>query len=90
MSLCDYCGATEPERHEDYCNEAKAVCQRDMAIRMLAEWCVDIVDVGSGWDDWGENYNDAMYRPGPLRLLLDQAIKEVRRDRKVRGNCDVG
>ena len=56
--------------------------QRDMAIYMLAQWCVDIDINGTGWDDWDENYKDAMYRPGPLRELLDKAIEEIRKQRE--------
>ena len=48
--------------------------QRDMAISMLAQWCVAIEWNGTGWDDWDEYYKDARYNPGPLRELLDDAI----------------
>ena len=51
----------------------------DIALDMLAQWCVAVDDNGTGWDDWDEHYKDAMYRPGPLRELLDKAISEVRK-----------
>lgn len=52
----------------------------DIALAMLAEWCVAVDTNGTGWDDWDEHYKDAMYRPGPLRELLDEAIAEVRKN----------
>ncbi len=48
--------------------------ERDIAIGMLAEWCVAVHTNGPGWDDWDEYYKNAMYRPNPLRELLDAAI----------------
>lgn len=51
--------------------------QRDIAIDMLAEWCVAVDKNGTGWDDWDEHYKDAKYRPTPIRELLDQRIREV-------------
>jgi hypothetical protein len=45
-----------------------------VAIQLLADWCVSVDMNGSGWDDWDEHYKDAAYRPGPLRVLLDEAI----------------
>lgn len=42
---------------------------------LLAEWCVAICDDGADWDEY---YKYAMYREGPLRLLLDEAIANVR------------
>ena len=50
----------------------------DIAITMLAEWCVAIENNGTQWDDWDEHYKDAAYRPGPLRELLDAEIKAVK------------
>ena len=47
---------------------------RDIAVDMLAEWCVAIDQNGAGWDYWDEYYKDAMYRPNPIRSLLDTAI----------------
>lgn len=55
--------------------------ERDAAIWLLAEWCVDVDHNGTGWDDWDENFKEAMYRPGILREALDQAISEVRKQR---------
>lgn len=55
--------------------------QRDTALRMLASWCVDVDTNGASWDDWDENYKAAMYRPGPLRELLDEAIAAEREGR---------
>ena len=49
------------------------------AVRLLARWCVQVEDVGTGWDDWDECYKDANYRPGPLRELIDKAKEEERR-----------
>ena len=50
--------------------------ERDAAIKLLADWCVDIDCNGTGWDDWDENYKTARYRPGILREALDKAIQE--------------
>jgi hypothetical protein len=49
------------------------------AITMLAEWCVRVDVVGSGWDDWDESYKDAMYRPCGIRELLDTEIARMRK-----------
>ncbi len=54
----------------------------DIALAMLAEWCVAVDENGAGWDDWDEYYKDAMYRPGPLRAELDAAIAEARTQRR--------
>lgn len=59
----------------------KVTEERDVAIRLLAAWCVAIDQNGTGWDDWDEHYKDAMYRPGPLRALLDAAIEAERGER---------
>jgi hypothetical protein len=55
---------------------AKTIVERDIAISMLAAWCVAIKHNGAGWDDWDEHYKDALYRENPIRELLDTAIKE--------------
>lgn len=60
----------------------KLKAERDAAIWMLAEWCVDVDLNGTGWDDWDENYKNAMYRPGILRETLDKAIADVRKQRE--------
>lgn len=57
---------------------AELVKERDIAIAMLAAWCVAVEENGTGWDDWDEHYKDAAYRPGPLRELLDAAIAAER------------
>ena len=57
------------------------VKERDIAIAMLAAWCVAVDENGTGWDDWDEHYKDAAYRPGPLRKLLDAAIAAERAQR---------
>ncbi len=54
----------------------KLTLERDLAIQMLAGWCVAVSENGTGWDDWDEYYKDAMYRPTPLRELLDAAIQQ--------------
>jgi hypothetical protein len=59
------------------CYNERLAQERDIAIAMLAEWCVAVDVNGTGWDDWDEHYKDAMYRPGPLRELLDKAIAEA-------------
>jgi len=61
--------------------------ERDIAITYLAEWCVAVDENGTGWDDWDEYYKDAMYRPTPIRTLLDAEIAEVRKMYK-RGSGD--
>lgn len=52
--------------------------ERDVAIGMLAYWCVAVDQNGTGWDDWDEHYKDAMYRPCPIRELLDKEIDAAR------------
>ena len=52
--------------------------ERDVAIGMLAYWCVAVDQNGTGWDDWDEHYKDAMYRPCPIRELLDKEINAAR------------
>lgn len=59
--------------------------ERDVAIGMLAYWCVAVDQNGTGWDDWDEHYKDAMYRPCPIRELLDKEINAVRAAREWRG-----
>ena len=59
----------------------KVTLERDMAVNLLAAWCVAVDQNGTGWDDWDEHYKDAMYRPGPLRALLDAAIQAEREER---------
>jgi len=54
----------------------------DIALTMLAEWCVAVTVKGGEWDCWDEHYKDAMYRPGPLREQLDAAIAKAREIRK--------
>jgi len=64
-----------PEAQADTLAECKRLRkERDTAIEMLAEWCVAVDQNGSAWDDWDEHYKNAMYRPNPLRALLDAAI----------------
>lgn len=55
-------------------NQVTVRAERDAAVGLLAEWCVSVYTNGTGWDDWDEHYKDAMYRPGPLREVLDKAI----------------
>jgi len=55
------------------CREC-AIKQRDIAISMLAEWCVAIVDTGSNWDDWDYHYKKALWGDCPLRKRLDKEI----------------
>jgi hypothetical protein len=59
--------------------------ERDVAIGMLAYWCVAVDQNGTGWDDWDEHYKDAMYRPCPIRELLDKEINAVRAAQGWRG-----
>ena len=54
-----------------------AIAARDMAIRMLAEWCAAIDRNGAYWDSWNEYYRNAAFRHGALRRRLDKAIAEV-------------
>lgn len=61
----------------------KLKAERDAAIWLLAEWCVDVSHNGTGWDDWDENFKDAMYRPGLLRDALDKAIADVQEQRGI-------
>lgn len=49
----------------------------EAAVWMLAEWCYRVDKGGASWDEWDESYKDAAYRPGPLRELIDAAMKEV-------------
>jgi len=51
--------------------------QRDIAINMLAKWCVAVKTKGSGWDAWDAHYKNVLFGPGPLRELLDEAIGKL-------------
>lgn len=51
----------------------------EVALQMLAEWCVAIELNGTSWDDWDEYYKNAAFREGPLRKELDEAIYEARK-----------
>src|SRR5512135_2194051 len=44
------------------------------ALGMLAGWCVAI----DRNEDWADHYDDAMFRDGPLRAMLDVAIDKAR------------
>lgn len=68
--------ALRAERDELRTRLEAAERDRDIALGMLAAWCVAVDVNGTGWDDWDEYYKDAAYRPGPLRGLLDRAIAE--------------
>ena len=61
----------------------------DIALDMLAEWCVAIEVNGTGWDDWDEYYKDAAYRDGPLRAELDKAIAEAKMRRAPSSDDDL-
>ena len=50
--------------------------ERDVAIRLLAEWVCAIDRNGTSWDDWDECYKDAKYRESPIRELMDKAINK--------------
>jgi hypothetical protein len=69
-------------RTEQATEIAELKAQRDLAISMLVAWCVAVDENGSGWDNWDEYYKDAMYRPSPLRELLDAHIASEREQRK--------
>lgn len=56
----------------------------DIALTMLAEWCVAVTVNGSEWDYWDEHYKDALYRPGPLREQLDAEIAKARAREKAK------
>lgn len=51
-----------------------------IAIKMLAEWCIAVEDVGTSWDDWDEHYKNANYRPSPLREMIDKAKEKSREE----------
>ena len=70
----------------DKTNEERLKEERDIAIAMLADWCVAVSENGTGWDDWDEHYKGAAYRPGPLRELLDIAIADALKQRSNWGN----
>lgn len=55
----------------------------DLALTMLAEWCIDVEYNGAGWDDWDESYKNAAYRPNPLREQLDAKLKQEREYRGI-------
>lgn len=43
----------EPHEFTEECDcRDCAIKQRDMALHMLAEWCVAIEVEGAGWDAW--------------------------------------
>jgi hypothetical protein len=49
----------------------------DSSIGLIADWCFRVSQVGTGWDDWDEAYKDAMYRPHPLREMIDAAVNTM-------------
>lgn len=51
----------------------------EIAIQLLAEWCVAIDENGASWDYWDDHYKHVMYGKGPLREELDKAIAEARK-----------
>lgn len=50
------------------------VAERDEAIKMLAEWCIDIDE---GKSPWGECYKNVSFRPCLIRDLIDRKIEEL-------------
>lgn len=52
----------------------------EIALSMLAHWCVAVDVNGAGWDYWDEHYKDAMYRPTAIREELDAAIERAREE----------
>jgi len=46
----------------------------DMAIKMIAEWCNAVDKRGTSWDTY---YKNAMYRPTPLRALINKKVEEI-------------
>ena len=57
--------------------------ERDLAIYLLADWCVSISVNGTGWDDWDECYKTASYGDLPipcLRTMIDEQILQIKRD----------
>lgn len=66
--------------HQQHIDELRA--ERDGLARMLADWCVRVNRVGTGWDDWDEAYKNAAYSsretsPPSLRSLIDEAIRKA-------------
>ena len=58
--------------------------QRDIAINMLAKWCVSVNDGEcTSWDCWDEHYKNAAYRDGPIRDLIDAEIERIIQDGRV-------
>ena len=53
----------------------------EIALKMLADWCVAVDENGAGWDDWDECYKNAMHRASPIRADLDDAIEKSRAER---------
>lgn len=66
-------------RAEQAAEIAELKAQRDLALSMLASWCVAVSENGASWDEWDEYYKDAMYRPSPIREILDIHIANERK-----------
>jgi acyl-CoA synthetase (AMP-forming)/AMP-acid ligase II len=77
-----YADGKVPATFNPYTQISELKAQRDIALSMLAAWCVSVDENGAGWDDWDEPYKDAMYRPSPIRELLDTHIASEREQRK--------
>lgn len=75
LKWSDFVGFSYTDLLEEELESTKS--ERDMALRLLAEWCVAIQMNGTGWEDWDVYYKVAMYRQGPLRALLDEHIAKV-------------
>lgn len=65
------------QRTSDSLSIEQVIAQRDEAIDMLADWCLRVDKIGTGWDDWDEGYKNAMYRPCGIRALIDEAKKKL-------------
>lgn len=52
--------------------------QLNIALGILADWCVAVQLDGAKKEHWYDCYRDAMYSDGPLRTGLDKAIVEAR------------
>jgi hypothetical protein len=50
----------------------------DMAVTLLAEWCVRVQERGTSYDDWDWVYKEAAFGKHALREMINAAMDKAR------------
>jgi len=54
--------------------------ERDLALVLIAKWCLNVNVEGTAFDNWEDHYKDAIGDGSPLKdLLVDAINKELKR-----------